>query len=52
MSILTDKTILKEIEKGNIKIQQFNRENLGTNSYDKKESTQNSNEGKATKESK
>ena len=32
--ILTDKTILKEIEKGNIKIEPFNRDNLGTNSYD------------------
>ena len=34
MSILTDKTILKEIEKGTIKIEPFNRDNLGTNSYD------------------
>lgn len=34
MSILTDKTILKEIERGTIKIEPFNRDNLGTNSYD------------------
>lgn len=32
--IHTDTTILKEIENGNIIIEPFNRENLGTNSYD------------------
>ncbi len=32
--ILSDKKILDEIEKGNILIEPFNRENLGTNSYD------------------
>lgn len=32
--ILTDKKILEQIEKGNIKIEPFNRKNLGSNSYD------------------
>lgn len=32
--ILTDKQILEEIEKGTIKLEPFNRECLGTNSYD------------------
>lgn len=32
--ILTDKRILEEIEKGSIVIEPFNREHLGTNSYD------------------
>ncbi len=32
--ILSDKKILEEIEKGNILIEPFNREFLGTNSYD------------------
>ncbi|MCJ8212091.1 dCTP deaminase [Mucilaginibacter sp. RS28] len=32
--ILSDKRILEEIEKGNIIIEPFNREKLGTNSYD------------------
>lgn len=32
--ILSDKRILEEIEKGNIIIEPFFRENLGTNSYD------------------
>ncbi len=32
--ILSDSEILKEIERGNILIQPFNREKLGTNSYD------------------
>ncbi len=32
--ILTDKKILQEIENGSIVIDPFNRENLGTNSYD------------------
>jgi dCTP deaminase len=32
--ILTDKKILEEIEKGKIKIEPFDRDNLGTNSYD------------------
>lgn len=32
--ILSDKKILEEIEKGNIIIEPFERENLGTNSYD------------------
>jgi len=32
--ILSDKLILEEIEKGNIIIEPFNREYLGTNSYD------------------
>ena len=32
--ILTDTQILKEIENGNIVIDPFNPENLGTNSYD------------------
>ncbi|MCX8019062.1 MAG: dCTP deaminase [Chitinophagaceae bacterium] len=32
--ILSDKRILQEIEKGNIKILPFRRENLGSNSYD------------------
>jgi dCTP deaminase len=32
--ILSDKRILEEIDKGNIIIEPFNREKLGTNSYD------------------
>lgn len=32
--ILSDKKILEEIEKGTIKIEPFNRDKLGTNSYD------------------
>lgn len=32
--ILTDKQVLEEIDKGNIVIEPFNREYLGTNSYD------------------
>lgn len=32
--ILTDQQILMEIKKGNIKIEPFNEEQLGTNSYD------------------
>ena len=32
--ILSDKKILEEIEKGNIVIEPFDRQNLGTNSYD------------------
>ena len=32
--ILTDKRILEEMEKGTIKIEPYNREDLGTNSYD------------------
>ncbi|MFZ6033841.1 MAG: dCTP deaminase [Melioribacter sp.] len=32
--ILSDKKILEEIEKGNIVIEPFKRENLGSNSYD------------------
>lgn len=32
--ILSDKRILEEIEKGNIKIVPYNREDLGSNSYD------------------
>jgi len=32
--ILTDKTIIDEISEGNIVIEPFNPENLGTNSYD------------------
>lgn len=32
--VLSDSEILKEIEKGNIKITPFNIENLGSNSYD------------------
>jgi dCTP deaminase len=32
--ILTDKKILEEIEKGTIKIEPFNRNDLGSNSYD------------------
>jgi dCTP deaminase len=32
--ILTDKTINDEITEGNIVIEPFNPENLGTNSYD------------------
>ncbi len=32
--ILSDKRILEEIEKGNILIEPFNRQHLGTNSYD------------------
>lgn len=32
--ILTDKEILEHIEKGSIKVEPFNRECLGTNSYD------------------
>lgn len=32
--ILTDKRILEEIDKGSIKIEPFNREDLGSNSYD------------------
>ena len=32
--ILVDKTILSEIEKGNIKVDPFNRDHLGTNSID------------------
>lgn len=32
--ILTDKTILEEIQNGNILIAPFNRKNLGSNSYD------------------
>lgn len=32
--ILSDKKILEEIEKGNIVIEPFDRNNLGTNSYD------------------
>lgn len=34
--ILSDKVILEEIEKGKIKIEPFDRESLGTNSYDVK----------------
>ena len=32
--ILTDKSILKEIEKGSIIIEPFNEKSLGSNSYD------------------
>ena len=32
--ILSDKKILEEMENGNIVIEPFNREQLGTNSYD------------------
>lgn len=32
--VLTDSEILKEIESGNIKIEPFHRESLGSNSYD------------------
>ncbi|MDX5346010.1 MAG: dCTP deaminase [Hymenobacteraceae bacterium] len=32
--ILTDQQILQEMEKGNIKIEPFKKESLGTNSYD------------------
>ena len=32
--ILSDKRILEEIDKGTILIEPFNREDLGTNSYD------------------
>ena len=32
--ILTDKRILEEMEKGTIKIVPYNREDLGSNSYD------------------
>lgn len=32
--ILTDKRILEEMEKGTIKIEPYNREDLGSNSYD------------------
>ena len=32
--ILSDKKILEEMESGNIVIEPFNREQLGTNSYD------------------
>jgi dCTP deaminase len=32
--ILSDKRILEEIEKGTIKIEPYNREDLGSNSYD------------------
>ncbi|MFT4024669.1 MAG: dCTP deaminase [Flavihumibacter sp.] len=34
--ILTDKRILEEMEKGTIRIEPFERENLGSNSYDVK----------------
>ena len=32
--ILTDSRILEEMEKGTIKIEPYNREDLGSNSYD------------------
>ena len=32
--ILSDKRILEEIEKGTIKIEPYNRKDLGSNSYD------------------
>ncbi|WP_410314877.1 dCTP deaminase domain-containing protein, partial [Klebsiella pneumoniae] len=32
--ILTDKRILEEMEKGTIKVEPYNRADLGSNSYD------------------